>query len=297
MKLKHLLAGFFLFFIISAGPVYASFSNIVAYGDSLTDNGSADGYGNGWYTDAWGKLWVQVVQEAYQAELYDYAYGGAMTNAYALDATLNGLSSQIGNLDIQSTVSGLSDTLFTVWAGANNALSGIFSGPISAEAAASVASAAANDIGSLLGTLASDSISAQNLLIMNLPDLGSTPSAYNGELSPYADYLSTFTEVFNSTLETIVSNFKDSNQDISVYYLDIYSLFDQFTEGSFIWEYMFWEDEFHPSNAGHALIAQAALDLLVDENPLPSAVPIPGGAVLMASGLLGLACFRRKQAA
>jgi phospholipase/lecithinase/hemolysin len=47
--------------------------------------------------------------------------------------------------------------------------------------------------------------------------------------------------------------------------------------------HVFW-DSLHPTEAGHALIARAALAL----------IPEPGSVLLLVGGLLGLAAVRRR---
>ena len=259
MKMKHILAGILLVFLVFSGSAYASFSNIVAYGDSLSDNGD----GNGRYTDDWGFIWLEYLQFASGAELYDYAVGGATTSGVVSQVASSGIAEKTSDF--------IDDSLFTVWAGANDITNYI-----------SVQDAIGN-IKSVLDTLIG--LGADTLLVLNLPDLGNTPliQSYGQAVS---SALSAVTVSFNEVLATLVSGYSDS---IDIYLLDIYSLFNEYTVGSDSWLNLFWEDGYHPSNAGHAAVNQAAVKIL--------STPLPGSVLLLISGLVCVVGFRRKQTA
>ena len=288
MKLKYLFAGILLSIFISAGPASASFSSLVSFGDSLSDNGDGDGFGYGRYTDSYASIWVETLALINGgASLYDYAYGGATTgleNLVTPDST--GLTSQVTDSDILADIvsQGLdySDTLFTIWAGGND----IRYGTNPYTAAANII----NALSSLAG------IGAEYFLVPNLPDPAMTPSIYyNTEYTAEEkQMISVWADIFNNTLLAGLTAFADANSDVSVYFLDVETIFNEFSPGDTSWELLFWDyDGYHPSFTGHTLIAQAAAGVLAGD-PIPSSVPVPGAAVLMASGLMVLVRVRRR---
>ena len=101
---------------------------IVAFGDSLSDNGYADGYGFGIWSN--GSVWLDYLADEMGVELEDRALGGAKTsghNSGAVDPNgdpIYGLDWQIAEF-INDTPVGtdLSNTLFVIWCGGNDFLS------------------------------------------------------------------------------------------------------------------------------------------------------------------------------
>ena len=140
--------------------------------------------------------------------------------------------------------------------------------------------AAANVSPALVG------LGATNILVPNLPDLGNTPVLYG---TPFSAYASGFSTAFNVALLSKPTDFQADFGDVILYTIDMYSLFEEFTSETFPWEYMFWDDGFHPSAAGHYMVYRAALDTML--------TPVQGAILLMGSGLVGLIGFRRRYAA
>ena len=122
---RHLVSAFLLACLVLMVPQLgsaASFSNIVAFGDSLTDNGpETDGHGFQVYSD--GTVWVDAVAAQLGLDLADYAYGGATTGwsnyNSEVSAGFSGLQWQINNYDTDLITE---NTLVSVWAGANDFL-------------------------------------------------------------------------------------------------------------------------------------------------------------------------------
>jgi len=235
---------------------------MVVFGDSLSDNGNI-----GRFTD--GPIWVETLATELGADLYDFAYGGATTgyDNPAAGLSYTGLQWQVDNYYLAST----DDALFTVWAGGNDFLQ-----------SRSPVEAAAN-IGVALENLYTDG--ARDILVGNLPDIGATPAFYEG---PLADAATQWTIGFNYLLGNVLLDFEATHKDAILYNLDAYGVFSGFVPGTPDWAELFWVDGFHPSSAGHQLIADYAYNEVAP-------VPEPSTIVLMGLGLVGLAGLGRKK--
>ena len=188
----------------------ASFSAIYAFGDSLSDAGndslatsltgtipvsppyysqsyglvSANTFSNGptWTMDLSLALGLGTLSPSLTGG-NDFAYGGAETGStpqspggIALAAT--SLPSQAVQFEAGVSRSQASGALFTLAIGANDILA-ILSQPAltAAQQAADIAAAVANEVG-FIKRLASDG--ARTLLVLDVPDLGKTPTVLRG---------------------------------------------------------------------------------------------------------------------
>ena len=284
MKRFSVVVVFFFLLIPFSAIGSTDFSAIVAFGDSLTDNGSypyntnsnpLDLHGYKYFTD--GSVWVEMLSDTLDSTLYDVAYGGAMTGRYNLNSTETGLSWQVESA-IPAGIGG-DDTLFTIWAGANDCFSGLVT-----------YSNAVSNIISAMTTLTTTG-GATSILVSNLPDLALTPGYLNDEDAH------TWSMAFNNELYAALTTFVSNNRAIDIYFMDINSVFTDLIlmpNGEINELYlnlMFWDDV-HPSNVGHTIIAGAAYEAL-SVGPL-SAIPVPAAAWLLGSGLVGLVVLRRR---
>jgi outer membrane lipase/esterase len=124
MKKRAFLVGaLFLCLLFPFSTSAFAYSQIVAFGDSLSDNGDADGWGFDRFTDPEGLVWVEYLAQDLGVELFDMAYGGARTDyhPFSKSETL-GLRWQIDQY-IDMAKSADSDTLYTIWIGGNDLLS------------------------------------------------------------------------------------------------------------------------------------------------------------------------------
>jgi len=305
--------GFAALLLITALTLFAgrasAYSQIVAFGDSLSDNGNffaltgqpGAPYFNGRFSN--GPVWVETLASGLGIGLDDRAVGGATTGTVNVNGVGGGMTDQFG-----AYLAGTVDTnaLHTVWGGANDFLSlGPTDDPLVA-----LSAAVQNILGGVTGLLAAN-VPAENILVLNLPDLGITPRSLQ---SPDGGTGATvISGIFNGQLA-----FNLANNFPGVGTLDVFTLLNDIlanpaaigltntTESCFIPDdpmtpadefflcdggsgpgvaptgYAFW-DGIHPTNALHNELAAAVI-------PVPAAVWLFGSAI----GLLGFA--RRKVA-
>ncbi|MBU1054392.1 MAG: hypothetical protein KKC46_11260 [Proteobacteria bacterium] len=294
MNKRILIVASFIIFLAIPFSAFGStsFENIVAFGDSLTDNGKYpterntylnDVHGFGYFTD--GAVWVETLTSTMgSSTLYDHAYGGATTsydNPKAFGSLIYGLQWQLENA--YPSVGG-NDTLFTVWAGANDFFQ------------VRDFSLAATNIVTALGKLKENG--AQNILVPNLPDLGMTPGFYNNtDPNVTTAQASAWTQGFNNQLHSGLQAFAGENSSMNIYFLDVYALFSDLLlmdngEINPVYLSSLFYDDFHPNSIGHTILAAEAYNVLQSG---PMSAPIPGAVWLLGSGFLGFAGLRRKQ--
>jgi thermolabile hemolysin len=277
VKKRTLLSVLLVFFLfLPTMALGSNFDTLVVFGDSLSDNGNLyaltsnsspdpDYYYQGRFSN--GPVWVEYLADASALDctLVDYAYGGATTDG----ASPPGLIAQVSAYTGSATLG--NRTLFAIWIGANDFLNG------SVDYATS-----AGNIGDALDDLAA--FGAEHILIVNLPDLGSTPRFLGtaGE-----DAARTLSQAFNAALAAVIDVFQAANPDITVYEFDIYTFLQTtaadpasygFTNATDVCPayataddfdnsagYVFW-DEIHPTTEAHGVIADQVLAILPEES-------------------------------
>ena len=303
----------------SAASAAATFSDLVIFGDSLSDTGNlslatggaepgtAQPYFNGRYSN--GLLWTELLAtglgQAGDANPYllggnNYAYAGARTGTSAAPP---GLLLQTSTLWGSTHAAADPNALYVLVGGGNDmrdarSLFGSNSAGDQAGRALS-AEAAIYKLTTSLGLLASRG--AKNVLVSSLPDLGLTPEAFLlGETAASADASLRFNALMPTLLDTgaalgLHMSFLDMNGVMAMIRNDalfnsggVYGITDishpcagfTFSAGNACSSSLY-ADVLHPSARTHEIIAMAALQAV-------GAVPEPSTVLLLA---LGLGCI------
>lgn len=313
-----LLAVATLVFVTPFSSLFASsFSQLVAFGDSLSDNGNAflltggvapganygthtfpGGLTTSYFSDgtnttpaAAGPQGLWIDQLAGKLGLADPLPSAAGGSNYAIGSAMTGTAQpqDVGNqvgLYLTSHPVASSTALFTFWAGANDIFG--FGNPVQA------ADNISQEIAALHGQ------GADNFVWLNLPLLGDTP---DGSIARAA--LNGASLLFNQEWAADVAALQASG--IHVVGVDIGSLFSKIigdpasygfsnvttpAQGANLPTdagYLFW-DGAHPTEAGHALVADAVASALST-----SAAPEPASLGIVFCGALGLLAVARKR--
>ena len=313
-----------------------AYTNIVVFGDSLSDTGnfarlSANAYNlripgplanytDGRFTDGittspaaqlYNGIWIEQLAATLAARPVikasldggtDYAYGSATNNNGTQVVTYgpsNGLSVTVNNVGQQITTylatnpTITSNTLFVVWAGANDLLN--------ATSGAAIVAAGQQDIVNVQRLI---NAGATNILVPNLPPLGAIPRLNQ---SPAASATATAGAAgYNAVVAAGLAGLPAANptKTLRLFLLDAYSLFSSVlvapqpvfglvnvtnsSQGLTINPdtYTFWDD-LHPTTAVHRLLSIAARNLLTETAAstttltLGAANAIPGQVVTL----------------
>jgi phospholipase/lecithinase/hemolysin len=270
----------------------SSYSALVVYGDSLSDNGNlfnAIGYPPAPYFQGRfsnGPVAAEQLAATLGVPLIDFAVGGATSGiGNFVDNGTQTAPGAFGLPGMQLELAGsapiltpplTTTALFMVWGGANDFLVG-----------GSVSTAVAN-IDSIIATLQSDG--AQHILVPGMPDLGITPDFFGNPTA--TAYAQAFNALLLSTLPAGVT------------YADTFNLSQQLSQnpgafgltnsttpcfdGSSVCanpnQYLFW-DGFHPTTTADAILANQFATALTPE---------PSSIVLIGTGISGLMVLVRK---
>ncbi len=276
-----------------------TYSRLVSFGDSLSDNGNlytATGgtqppapYNKRFTNDlVWAEYLSGSMQGFFTATSYtsgnfNSAFGGARTDA--LVANPPGTSTQIASfLSVHHGTLGANDVV-SMWAGANDIFQKVPTAAANPSTAAAVMTqtsvTAAGNVATQVGQLAA--AGAKTILVMNLPDLGQTPQ-FNTDAS--ASAIGTLSATaFNTALDTGLKTVAASATGSNIVQVDIQSAFSAIianpsafgianaklacinvtscvTGGASVQNtYLFW-DGVHPTATGHKLVAQMAAQYL-----------------------------------
>ncbi len=293
--------------MVSALPLMAataaqaqSFSRLVVFGDSLSDNGNlytathtptSPPYNQRYTNDkVWAEYLTGGLQGWYTATSYtsgsiDEAWGGARSDSAAnSNGPIPGTPSQIANYLGHGGTFGANDVA-SMWIGANDIFQGLPAAAASPSTATTimtgVSTTAAGNAGTQVGQLAA--AGAKTILVMNLPDLGSTPQF---STDPTTSAIATFSSsAFNTALDANLKAQAAAHTGSNIIEVDINSAFHVImanpgafglgdvtqacvlvtacVTGSAATQnsYLFF-DTVHPTSTGHRLIANLAAQYL-----------------------------------
>lgn len=271
MRILHLLATLSL--SSAAYSQASSYTDLVVFGDSLSDNGNffaatsnpPPPYWSGRFSD--GPVWVEQMANHLgmtAASISDHAVGFAKT-IDVLNLQLLPYLTAAGSADPQA--------LYVYWAGAND-LFELIETP-GGDALAVITAAMDNTVQSL-GALISSG--AQNILVANLPDLSATPLVVELDDPQLTAAIRQLTQAYNGALaQAVVAVEGFTGVDIKEF--DAYrltgSLVAEPLRGGFVVvderalseqgvvhplheRFLFW-DHVHPTTRGHSFLVGSAL--------------------------------------
>jgi len=247
------------------------FTAIVAFGDSYTDNGFADGHGFQRYTET--ITWAEYLANALELPIDDWAWGGALSDNrncnHAEGISWSGLLWQVDEyLKTLPKGADISNILFIVMVGSNDVWMGITDPQFTAA-----------NIGQAVRTLAK--AGAKNILYRETTAVILSPGYLTGEYVKYAEPWTKLVDGANlltrvDLQEKVTTEFPD----LKIYYHQTDPLFQKIKKGEkgFKFEIVdvpwfgtytmptpflyLWYDEWHPSGPLHKLIAADSLDSL-----------------------------------
>lgn len=293
----------FVLTLLACVATASSFQYVVAYGDSLSDNGNvfrATGfppppYYNGRLSN--GPVAVEDTAALLNAQLLDFAWGGATTGIG--NSGDNGTPTGVGQLGLpgmqpllQSSLAQVtplaSSSLFVVWGGVDDFFS---PSPLDSTPQA-VANRAVSDLVGIVAALGS--AGAKDVVVPGMPDLGLTPRFLSQGAAASAQ-ASAITNYFNALLSASLPQ--------GATYVDTASLLRAIVANPGAYgftnvtspclsavpcsnpdSYLFWDD-IHPTAHTQAIVAGVLA---------AAAVPEPSTAMLALAAGAALAVLRRR---
>ena len=276
------LLSFMVALILSAQSSEAV-NELYVFGDSLSDMGMvfrASGgqyppgstYFQGRYSN--GKVWVEYLADRLKLppeRVTNFASGGATTRSDR-NSIVPGLLAQVQSWT-NSQKPANPHALYVLWAGANDYLQGVNNANIPVE---NVAGA----IASLAG------VSAKNILLANLPDLGQLPATRTGANSAR---LTALTQAHNQGLRRAVKVLSQQHSGLKIATLDANALYREAIASPAKYgltnvtgaclsgggvcgspdRFLFW-DGIHPTTAAHRILGEAAFALVQEGGMIKS---------------------------
>jgi len=250
------------------------FTKLIAFGDSFSDNGFADGHGFKRYCEAW--TWVEYLAQMTGLPLENRAWGGAMSNdrncSHPGEVNWSGLNWQVDEyLKILPEDEDISKILFTIMCGSNDVWGNQTDGSVTAK-----------NIQKAMGKLAG--AGAGHILYRETPTSLMAPGYLEGE---YSELRQPWIELVNQANETtrklLLENFAKEFPGVKVYYLKSDPLFTKIKNGEEGYKFEIldkpwwgtyempeafkyvWYDDWHPMSQVHKLMGQESLEALKNE--------------------------------
>ena len=285
LKMKKVMGSLFigllLVFAVAGGA--QAYTNVLAFGDSLSDNGAADGVGIARMSN--GAVWTEYLAADLGAQLTDWAISGATTGVdapalaqYGYDGTQYGLQWQVGAY--AATYGSIKDdTLITISAGGNDMFNG-----------RSALTAVQNIAGTMSYLIDKG---ADDFMVMNL------------SLAQQSAANALWMAEFNSYLKLYLAGLSSSNTAVDFYLLDMSGFVATVDNYDDTWKSQCLADPsactgttyawfdivgVHPTTEVHQQIATYAKETLSQAAPVPE----PATISLLIIGLAGLVGARRK---
>lgn len=262
-----------------------TYEELYIFGDSLVDDGNlfqltgglippSPPYFNGRLSN--GSVFVEILGTELGIPTdatNNYGFAGTTsgeTNAlnFLIGVQLPSLPAQL-NTFLATAGTPSPDALYVLWAGANDYMI------LPPELRTTDTQAVVNNLSNALTTLID--AGARNLIVPNLPDLGSTPQE---RVLPTAAALTAITTSHNANLNTALQGLA-TNRDINIIPLDVNALFGEVTTDPLTYgltnisdaclgnlncinpdEFLFW-DGIHPTTRGHQIISEYATAVIV----------------------------------
>jgi phospholipase/lecithinase/hemolysin len=310
MKSRLFLSGLAttLSLLVVAPAQAGMISGIVAFGDSLSDNGASLTPTNPLPRASDGPVAVEYMGSALGLSPQVYAVNGARTDFDNSDVALGaepgtGVRAQVGKFIGSLSAAGADPmALYIVSGGSNDALDAVLAQLLTGVAFDPVALATSISVNLGQSVIDLYTVGARNFLLPLLPDLGLTPVASNLGLT---GDLSLLSGVINFTLASAYTMLLPSLADASFTVFDLAASQQAIVANPTAFgltnvtdaclavqpgsppdcsSFFFW-DELHPTTAASALVAQQIL----------GAVGVPAPTTFMLA-VLGLALLRRRSA-
>ncbi len=308
MKFAAPVAGLMLAFAAAThAPDALAYSQIVVFGDSLSDNGNlarmvglpAEPYYQGRFSN--GPVAVEVMSSQLGLTLTDYAVGGAKTGSGGILSQINKYKNALAANTLQPSAQPGDSTLYFVWGGPNDFFQGGMTTP-------SIATTAAGNLKAGITTLYG--LGARDFFVPLMPDLGLTPAALqaNSVAPGYSTAASLMSTSFNTLLATNLQDLRTTLAGVNIITFDTqnylreqtlalgsqsFNVTDQCYSGSYTTEgtvcadpdhYLFW-DGVHPTAVAHELLGGA----------FAQAVPEPESWMMLLLGVGVLAAWQRRR--
>lgn len=297
------------------GPAGASFSQVIAFGDSLSDNGNlyrltsflptggipGEPYFSGRFSN--GLLAVETMALELRTNLTSYAYAGAQTGLGNQGGVLlygTGVTGQVDRYAQavrSSAAKADAEALYFVWAGPNDFYTG------QAMRSSDTATKAADNLLKVVETLYE--LGARQMLVPLMPDLSLTPSALASDAS-YRDLARARTQEFNSLLGAGLATLSARLPALATHVFDTPAFFASITDSlqaqgynttsacynalsssvcNNQGDYIFW-DGVHPTAVTGRMLGEAFAAKVADPlSSTASAVPEASNWLTMGMGL------------